>query len=150
MPITSKSSLLPQIGTRSAPSSAVPAKIRPEIYFPFALYSTSLLPIIDGMKGLNCLPLFGSHGGLKKSPTPTQMLYGFVRPVTLRASGLVPFICYAVVGLLSYLGDIIGSTIPATVVFSSAHSIRGGRFPVGVFVRCALLRGVRLCFFGSF
>jgi len=63
--------------------------------------------IIDCMKGLNCLALIGSHGGPKKSPKRTHSIDGFGRPATSLASGLAPFIRYAVVGLLSYLGDII-------------------------------------------
>ena len=58
----------------------------------------SLLSIIDGMKGLNCSPLFWCHGVLKKCLTMTQSLDGFVGPVTFLLARLMPFIRRAVVG----------------------------------------------------
>lgn len=119
-------SLSVPIGTRSAPSSAPPPLICPRINVLFTLDRMSLLAIIDGMKGLNCSPLFGSHGGLKKGSTLTLAINGFFGPVTSSSSRLIPFILKAAGAFRSGVCSCLPYTVASAVYFLPANFTRGG------------------------
>lgn len=84
-------SLFGLTGTRSAPSSAPPPCLCPYKNVLFTLDRMSLSAIIDGMKGLNCLGLFGSHGGLSQSSITSECVKVFVGPVTSSTSRFLLF-----------------------------------------------------------
>ena len=103
--MTSKMSLFAQIGTRSAPSSAHRLQVCPQINVLFTLDSTSLLTIIDGMKGLNCYARFRDEPGLEKLFNFIEAKASFLRPVSLPYFQRGPFLPISVAGESSFVLD---------------------------------------------
>ncbi len=79
-------SLLAQNGICSTKPAAHQLQKYPENNIPFALDTSSLLPIIDVMKGRICYARFLSHRGLEKLTNFIEVKASFLRPVTLTLS----------------------------------------------------------------
>lgn len=92
----------------------------------FIVDRTSLLTIIEGMKGLNCCALSSVPSGTKKSYIHTQVHDGFFVPGYPGDLRFRPFFNYAVAGALAGLTDLAMQPKPATAVFSHLILSVGG------------------------
>ncbi len=126
--MTSKMSLFAQIGTRSAPSSAHRLQVCPQINVLFTLDSTSLLTIIDGMKGLNCYARFRDDPGFEKLTNFIEVKASFLMPASLPFSQRGPFLPIAVAGTPPFLLYRKFNYQPATDFFSALFSRVRSRF----------------------
>ncbi len=121
-------SLLAQIGTRSARTSAHQLTACPKINVLFIVDCTSLLAIIDGMKGLICYASFRVPSGTEKSLTHFQVKDDFFVPGDTVDVQQDRFFLKAVVGLTPSLLITETQHALATVYFFFVLIVRSGRF----------------------
>ncbi|MBA7544181.1 hypothetical protein ES705_36533 [subsurface metagenome] len=120
-------SLFTQIGTCIGGRRRSRLRICPQINVLFTLDSTSLLTIIDGMKGLNCYACFLSYPGLEKLLNFIEAKAKFLRPVTPSYAQRDLYFQRAVIGMPPFLRYVVLRALPATVFLCLAHFSSGGR-----------------------
>lgn len=99
--------------TCSAPIYQTPPQKCPENNVRFIIDSTSVLPIIEIMKGLDCYARTCVTSGTKKSHTKIHDLKGFFVPGGRSDIQLRPFLQYAAAGCSACFGCFSRLALPA-------------------------------------